>query len=213
MNQALTSLTEDPIPTRYSLLSRLRDWDDKESWQDFFETYWRLIYAVARRAGLTDTESQEVVQETIICVAKSIQKFKRDRKRGSFKGWLRNLTRWRISDQLRKRTVVLHGDMEHVSQTLPSVGDVPELPDEAADCEWETEWQNNLLKAALDRVRRRVREEQYQVFDLYVIREWPVERITQTLGVSATQVYLAKLRITRLIQKEVRRLEKEWNPA
>ena len=28
---------------------------------------------------------------------------KRDRAKGSFKGWLRNLTRWRIRDQLRKR--------------------------------------------------------------------------------------------------------------
>ena len=44
---------EDWIPTRQSLLSRLRDWDDKESWEDFFNTYWRLIYNVARQSGLS----------------------------------------------------------------------------------------------------------------------------------------------------------------
>src|SRR5512138_772375 len=90
-------------PTRYSLLSRLENWDDQQSWKDFFDTYWRLIYGLARSAGLTDSEAQDVVQETVICVAKDIHKFKREKELGSFKGWLRNIIRWRISDQLRKR--------------------------------------------------------------------------------------------------------------
>ena len=42
---------DDPIPTRYSLLSRLKDREDSESWKDFFDTYWRLIYSVAIKAG------------------------------------------------------------------------------------------------------------------------------------------------------------------
>ncbi len=211
MNEALTTLGEDSIPTRYSLLSRLQNWEDSESWRDFFETYWRLIYTVALRSGLTDTEAQEVVQETIICVARNIQKFKRDRKLGSFKGWLRNLTHWRIADQLRKRTTVLQGDIPLANQSFSIPDEIPEAPSEAAASEWEGEWQRNLLKAALERIRRHVREEQYQLFDLYVLRQWPVERITQTLGVSAARVYLAKHRITGLITKEVHRMQKQWD--
>lgn len=34
------------IPTRRSLLSRLKNWEDRESWQDFFDLYWRPIYSV-----------------------------------------------------------------------------------------------------------------------------------------------------------------------
>src|SRR6202167_6324593 len=96
--------TDRSIITRYSLLSRLQDWQDNKSWQEFFESYWRLVYSVALRSGLTEMEAQEVVQETFICVAKSIHEFRRDRSKGSFKGWLRNITRWRIADQFRKRT-------------------------------------------------------------------------------------------------------------
>ena len=103
MNVVVKSQTEDFIPTRYSLLSRLQNWDDHESWKEFFDTYWRLIYSIALKSGLTESEAQDVVQETVICVAKDINKFKRQRELGSFKGWLRNLTRWRIADQLRKR--------------------------------------------------------------------------------------------------------------
>ena len=88
MRQTMTLQTEDFIPTRYSLLSRLQNWDDKDSWKVFFDTYWRLIYSIARKSGLTDDEAQDVVQETVICVAKDIEKFKRDRMFGSFKGRL-----------------------------------------------------------------------------------------------------------------------------
>ena len=211
MDTALTTLTDDPIPTRYSLLSRLKNWEDDESWREFFDTYWRLIYAVALKSGLTDTEAQEVVQETIICVAKNIQKFKRDRKLGSFKGWLRNLTHWRIADQLRKRIKVSRNEMALESQSLSALDEIPGQTMDSAESDWESEWQRNLLKTALEQVKRHVREEQYQLFDLYVIRQWPVDRITQTLGVSATRVYLAKYRITRRLKKEVRRLEARWN--
>ena len=96
MTPVMTLREEDPIPTRYSLLRRLQNWDDQESWKDFFNTYWRLIYSVAIKSGLTEAEAQDVVQEVVICMAKGIHAFKRDRALGSFKGWLRNITRWRI---------------------------------------------------------------------------------------------------------------------
>ena len=53
----------DSIPTRLSLLARLKDREDQESWRDFYDTYWRLIRTTARRAGLTESESEDVVQE------------------------------------------------------------------------------------------------------------------------------------------------------
>src|SRR5688572_29247421 len=93
----------DPIPTRHSLLNRLKDWGDQTSWQDFFDTYSQLIYNVAIKAGLSDTEAQEVMQETVIAVARKIPEFQTDPARGSFSAWLMRLTRWRIADQLRKR--------------------------------------------------------------------------------------------------------------
>ena len=49
------------IPTRDSLLSRLKDWRDDDSWRDFFNTYWKLLHGVALKAGLTEEEAQEVV--------------------------------------------------------------------------------------------------------------------------------------------------------
>ena len=207
MNQAMISPVDDSIPTRYTLLSRLHDWDDQESWRVFFDTYWRLIYSVAIRSGLGSAEAQDVVQETIICVAKDIQKFKRDRSAGSFKGWLRNLTRWRIADQLRKRgradLQVLVFDEAHAELPQHSAAsDLEEL--------WETEWRNNLMEAATERVRRLVKEEHYQMFDLNVLKQWPASKVAKALGVNVGLVYLAKHRVSALIRKQVQLLEKEF---
>jgi RNA polymerase sigma-70 factor (ECF subfamily) len=214
MSQTMTSQTEDFIPTRYSLLSRLQNRDDKDSWKDFFDTYWRLIYSIALRSGLTEDEAQDVVQETIICVAKDIDKFKRDRMFGSFKGWLRNLTRWRITDQLRKRKPRAAGKNVSPAEEntrLPETSEIPDPADDGLEKIWDEEWQTNLMDAALERVKRRVKEEHYQMFDLNVIRQWPANKVAKTLEVSVAQVYLAKYRILMLIKREVRLLEKQWD--
>ncbi|HKW28138.1 MAG TPA: sigma-70 family RNA polymerase sigma factor [Verrucomicrobiae bacterium] len=208
----MTLLADDSIPTRYSLLSRLQNWDDQESWKDFFDTYWRLIYSSALKSGLTESEAQDVVQETVISVAKDIHKFKRDRALGSFKGWLRNVTRWRIADQLRKRT--RHGRVENPeSQGESRAVDVAQIPEPAGDeleSVWEADWQANLLEAAIAKVKRSVKEEHFQMFDLYVIQQWPAGKVARTLGVNVGQVYLAKHRVSALIKHEARRLEKKW---
>ena len=94
---------DEPIPTRASLLIRLRDVKDDASWSEFDRTYRGLIFGVARRAGLTETEAQEVVQDTLLAVAKKMPTFHYRPGADSFKGWLLQLTRWRIADQFRRR--------------------------------------------------------------------------------------------------------------
>ncbi len=213
MNETMPATAADLFPTRYSLLSRLQDWSDDDSWRDFFETYWRLIYATAMKAGLSESEAQDVVQETIISVAKDLHKFERVRERGSFRGWLRNIIRWRIADQFRKR--IRH---EPVSQVPPGAsfetagaGDVPDPSGSDAEAAWDEEMRASLLEAALKNIRHLVREEHFQMFDLYVVKHWPPARIAETLGVNIGQVYLAKHRVARLLKKEIRRLEERWS--
>ena len=199
----------DPIPTRYSLLSRLEDRGDQESWRTFFDTYWRLIYAAAIKAGLSEQEAEDVVQETVICVVKDIHKFKRDQALGSFKGWLKNLTRWRIADQLRKRPGTDRQQTDEKTRTGESAEAALEMiadPGGGLDAVWEKEWQTNLLALAIERVKREVREEQFQMFDLYAIKNMPARKVAKRLGVSVAQVYLAKHRVSALIKKELGKL-------
>jgi RNA polymerase sigma-70 factor (ECF subfamily) len=198
------------IPTRHSLLKRLKSCDDHESWQDFFNTYWKLIYTVAIKTGLTDTESQDVVQETVIAVAKHMPAFHYNPDHGTFKSWLLHTTRWKVTDQFRKRIPSAH-DLEHPGSSADtSTSPLDLVPDPKSiihESLWNQEWKQNLFETALARVKQIVDGKQYQMFDLYAVKNWPVKKVAATLAVHPARVYLAKHRVSALIRKEIKRLE------
>jgi RNA polymerase sigma factor (sigma-70 family) len=197
--------------TRGTLIRRLKNWQDQASWQEFFDTYSRLIYGVARKSGMTDAEAQDVLQETMLGVAKHMPTFTYDPNIGSFKAWLLNITRWRIQDQFRKRrTVDMTPPATAESDTRTSfINRVPDPASQQFDEVWEREWRQNLLAAALNRVKLHVDPLKYQIFDLYVNQGWTPEKVAQSCGISVEQVYLAKHRITQSIKSEAERLERE----
>ena len=201
--------TDDELTaTRTTLLQRLKNWQDQSSWQDFFDTYWRLIYSGALKAGLNEAEAQEVVQETMISVAKHMPTFEYDRTIGSFKAWLLNMTRWRITDQLRKRRrLAAHDSFDDTDADARMTGKMMDPVSECLDALWDAEWQKNLLDAAIDKVRRRLDPQKYQIFDFYVNKEWSSDDVAKAFGISIDQVYLAKHRVTEMITEEVKRLK------
>jgi RNA polymerase sigma-70 factor (ECF subfamily) len=203
---------DELIPTRASLLHRLKDWRDQASWQQFFDIYWRLIYSVARRSGLTDSEAQDVVQETMVAVAKHMPGFQYNAANGQFKTWLLNMTRWRIIDQVRKRSKAAPPDstaLHEGDSPLKPIDCVIDPASNVLDNLWEAEWQKTLLEAALAVVKRRVDPQNYQLFDFYVNKEWPPAKVASAFNVAIDQVYLAKHRITELLKAEVARMEHE----
>ena len=197
------------LATRRSLVERLADWGDQLRWQEFFDTYSKLIYSAARKSGLTDGEAQEVVQETVITVAKSIDKLKYDPAIGSFKGWLLQITRWRITDQFRKREP---GEAKHPrlsdDHATATIERVPDSRGIDFDAVWEMEWKENLFEAAIARVKKQIEPKQFQIFDCYVRKEWPAQKVAAQLGVNIGQVYLARHRVGALLKKEIKALEK-----
>ena len=203
--------TEDSIPTRASLLERLKDLGDAASWNEFYQTYRELIYSVARKAGLNETEAEDVVQDTVISVAKKMPGFTYDPAVDSFKGWLLTVTRWRILDQLQRRkgsqslltSAATKEEGTHTA-TIERIADPAGL-DLAAI--WDEEWEKNLLHAALARIKRQVHPQHYEIYHLHVILEKPVREVARTLGVNAGQVYLARHRVGALLKKEMKRLE------
>lgn len=201
--------TDSLLPTRQSLLSRLRDWQDQAGWREFFDTYWRLIYNVARKSGLSDSEAQEVVQNTFIYLTRRMSHFQYDRARGSFKSWLRVVTRSRIHVFWRMQK----GDEKFVHwPLLDGTGDVEAVPDPSADAldeVWQREWEENLVSTALRRVRAKVSSQQLLIFRLSTLGELSLPHVAKKLGINLAQVYLARHRVGRLMKTELLRLRRE----
>ncbi|MBK1791035.1 sigma-70 family RNA polymerase sigma factor [Persicirhabdus sediminis] len=198
--------------TRKSLIARLDNWEDQRTWDEFYQTYWKLIYSVAIKAGLRSEEAFDVVQETILSIAKQSKKNMYDPEKGSFKSWLMNMTRWRINDQFRKRkkdTAMTFDEFGDESRKTAVIERVEDPKGETLERLWEVEWKKNLADAALVKVKAQVSPRQYQIFDYYVIRQWDADKVQSQLGVSMSQVYLAKHRVGRLLKKELAKLQED----
>jgi RNA polymerase sigma factor (sigma-70 family) len=194
---------DDSLATRASLLGRLKNWDDARSWEEFTQTYSRLIRAVALKAGLTESEAKDVEQETLLCVAKTIHEFESNPARGTFKSWLLNLTRWRIADQFRRRSPAATSAPPS-DATATGTATVERVPGpDNLEAEWEAEWKRNMVDNALVRVGRKVKPKHLQIFDLYAMRHWPAGKVARELGVTRVQVYLVTHRLTKLMKREV----------
>ncbi len=185
--------------TRRSLLTRLKDLGDDQGWQRFSDTYGGVIHSLAKRAGCDPAEADEVLQETLISVAREMPDFRYDPARGSFKSWLFCLVRRRIADQFRRRA--------RVQRFRPDAEVEPEtIPDPSADplnAAWDDEWRQHQLQLAVERTKRRVSPAQWQMFDLAALQDWPTERICEVLGINRAQLYMAKMRVGRLLKAEL----------
>lgn len=205
---------DDSIATRASLIERLKDLDDRASWQEFYDLYHDLIFSVARRAGLNENEAAEVVQETLISVAKKMPGFTYEPGKDSFKGWLLTVCRWRIRDQLSGRpaqpTPDPHSHCSQEGQSETRTATIERVADQA-ESElsqiWEQEWETQLLQRALARIKRQVHPQHYQAYHLAVIMSRPAGEVARAVGMKVPQVYLAKHRVGSLLKQELKRLK------
>ena len=199
--EALSTI-EDPLATRRSLLTRLKDWGDRAGWREFFDTYWRLIYSVAKRSGMRDEDANDLVQEVMVSVANEMPDFRYDREKGSFRGFLMRIVHRRIADFWRRGV-----SARKMTNSIEDQTDFVEPVTEDFTRQWDLEWKRHMLEVALQRVRASIKLRHYMIFEMAVLREVPVAEIKDTLGVGLAMIYVTKHRVQRLVAAELRRIE------
>lgn len=201
----------DSLQTRQTLLSRLRDLGDDESWRRFFDLYWRLLYNFARKSGLDDHAAREIVQDTVVSMARKMPEYHYDPAKGSFRQWLMRITRRRIVDHLRRqyRQLPKADLMPEALEELPEHADAVTDKTQALESAWDEEWERATFDAALARVRETSNPRHFQAFDYCVLKQWPVSKVADTLSMNAAQVYLAKHRVAQAMKRAVRQIEDE----
>jgi RNA polymerase sigma factor (sigma-70 family) len=204
-------LNEDPtassLRTRPSLLGRLSNAGDSVAWGEFHGLYRKLVYGLCRRSGLSHEESEEVAQDVFARVAETIGKFESDPAKGTFRGWLMNLTRWRVTDKFRERPKGMAPDIPRFSQPDDGTSTIERLPDSVnADEAWEHEWRETVLAAAIDRIARKSKPKHFQILDLYRSQNWSVMKISRELNMNVASVYTIRQRLMKQLKAEVERL-------
>jgi RNA polymerase sigma factor (sigma-70 family) len=206
--------TQSSLRTRPTLLFRLRDWKDEASWTEFYRLYYSFVFELARRNGLTKPDAEEVTQDVFKRVAETVHEFESNPQRGTFRGWLMNLTRWRIADKYRARLPhERQGPSPHAADAnfADRTCTIERVPDRtgpmAADDE--KDWQRHVLDAALTRLARRVPAKHIQVFDLYARQNWSVMRVARELDMNPATVYVISHRLTKQLKVEVEQLQEK----
>ena len=92
-----------PDQTRISLILRVANQQDIEAWRQFAEIYQPLVYRIALAKGLQRACAEDLVQEVMSRVAKSVGSWDPDRGKGTFRGWISTIARNLVIDFLRKQ--------------------------------------------------------------------------------------------------------------
>jgi RNA polymerase sigma factor (sigma-70 family) len=198
-------MVESPA-TRASLLVRLRDPRDQDAWQEFFQMYSSVIYGYARRQGMQDADAADLMQDVLRRVASSADKLDYDPRRGTFRGWLFTVTRNRFYDLIdrKRKQVQATGGSDMVEQ----LNRQPATDDGAADA-WEQEYQQGILRWAMDRVRGEFQEVTWKAFILTAMEGKSPQTVAAQLQTSAGSVYVAKSRVLARLRTEVQQWKDE----
>lgn len=192
--------------TSASLLIQLRDPDDARAWERFYNVYAPLILAFAHRNGCSDDDARDVLQETMVCILRSLPSFRYDPAKGKFRSYLLRIVDSRIKDAWRRRQREAALDRALVAAGPDrNPGPAPAT----APTEWKRLWQHNLLLQALSRIRRRTDPRTYRSFELYVLQGQPVAAVQAELSCSANTVYQHRHRMLRRLRREVDKLKME----
>jgi hypothetical protein len=189
---------EELIPARQHVLDRLWATGESAAWHVPFTAYWRLTYRMALRAGCPEAEAREVAVLTVLSLSRHRLDFDSERPKGFLKEWVKLTTQEAIASCWCRREA-----MESRTQSEPE-------PWILARTVWEEEWGRNVLELAVERVKGQVNPADFQIFDLHVLRKWPMARVRAALNMNIGRIYLVRYRLIAAVKREIRTLAKRY---
>jgi RNA polymerase sigma-70 factor (ECF subfamily) len=196
--------------TRASLIARIADARDARAWDEFTSVYQPIVYRMARQQGLQHADAEELVQETMLAVARAVDGWVPDPQRGRFRDWLHRIARNLAINFLTRRRYQAWGtgdtDMQRRLDAACSVdSDVSQV--------FEAEYRRAVFRRAAESVRAAVKETTWQAFWLSAIDDLPAGEVARRAGISIGSVYIARSRVMARLREEVRRYEESQEPA
>jgi RNA polymerase sigma-70 factor (ECF subfamily) len=193
--------------TRVTLLHRLnQDPNDQLSWAEFVRVYGPAIRGWLAHWGLQEADAQDVAQNVLLRLTAKLPQFKYDPNK-SFRAWLKTLTHHAWHDFITEASQRTRGSgdtsvLDHL-QSLEAREDLATRVEATFDKE--------LLEIALLRAKDRVAATTWQAFKLTALEGVAPQTVADQLGLRVSQVYLAKHRLQKLLQEELRALEGDSN--
>lgn len=198
--------TEGIEQTNTDLLLGLCDRENDRVWTEFCDRYLPILESFGQRLGLTHEDASDAAQEALSAFAAAYRRGDYDRTRGHLRTWLFGIATNKIRD-------VQRGNHRWPSPLEAAEGGqgANEVPDDHTMSDlWEAEWQQAVLSACLEEVYREVKLSTARAFELFVLKEWPVDKVAAELGLTRNAVFKAQRRVLSRLRELHGRLNEEW---
>jgi RNA polymerase sigma-70 factor (ECF subfamily) len=188
--------------TSPTLLARLRQVPaDQEAWARFTERYGRKIYAWCRQWNLQEADAEDVTQTVLLKLAATMQTFIYDPEK-KFRAWLKTVVRHAWSDVWSGRKGAAAAGGSQAVQLLHTVEAREDFVLRLDD-----EFDREVLEEAQSRVRQRVVPRTWRAFELTALEGRSGADTAAELGMKVATVFVARSKVQKMLQEEIRRLE------
>lgn len=193
-----------PPETRASLILRLRDAADVAAWDEFVAIYGPLVFRMAQRQGLQAADADDVVQQVMAAVAKSVSEWVEQSEKGKFRGWLLGIARNIAINTLTRRP---HGTLGHGGSELrPLLAEVP-APAGPLSSHFDLEYRREVYRWAAEQVRESVAANTWNAFHLTHVEGVSIGETAMQLGISIGNVYIARSRVMNRLKELAEQFE------
>ena len=186
--------------TRMTLIKRVKDRLDDNSWEEFTQTYQPYIMTILHRSGIPSSHIQDLCQDILLKIWKSIESFEYDPEKCTFRTWLSVVCRNTVYKFSAKQKKLAIDDVE-----------VPHIADEAEiDHIIEREWRLYIAAKALESVSRQFNKNALEAYRGFH-KGQSVEDIAQSLEISESSIYVYNKRVKDAMSREIILLSRELN--
>lgn len=199
VSQASNNAHGSASATSASLLVRVLA-EEPRAWERLLSLYAPLVWYWCRRSGLQEADWADILQEVFQSVARGLRHFRRGTD-GSFRGWLRTITRHKICDFHRRRQQEPCGTGGSDAQRWYNQVPDPILPEEADEGEITAERQ--LVQRALELLRPEFAPHTWQAFWRTAVAGEAATEVAASLGMTAGAVRVAKCRVLHRLREEL----------
>ncbi len=177
------------------------------AWERLVRLYAPLVASWCRRRGLAEQDIGDVLQDVFSAVAININSFRKERPSDTFRGWLRTITRNKISDHFRRRdSEPMAAGGSEANRYFQQLLD-PSTPDGSINDDENDEPENalldNLLTMALASIRNEFQERTWRAFWSVVVEGRLASDVAADLNMSPGAIRVAKSRVLLRLRREL----------
>jgi RNA polymerase sigma factor (sigma-70 family) len=191
--------------TRKTLLQRVRNQHDQQSWTELVDVYRKYVYSVIRSLNISEHDADDILQHVFLKLWEKLPDMDTE-EIIRFRSLLGRITKHCTIDYVRKRSTAAE-KLKQAAQdeTLDYLNSIqlPEI-DKIAEDRWEV----FLANLALDNVEAQFSGQAVAVFRMSLNGQ-EVKEIARELGLEENSVYRLRTRVKNQLVLEIQHLREE----